>query len=203
MATTHGAERTRKAPRLHIPITFHGRAAAPRNPGELLAEPTTRRATATRIALAATRIVVGWAFVWAFVDKVFGLGYATPDGKGWIDGGSPTKGFLSGAKGPFEGIYHDLAGTGFANWLFMIGLAGIGVAMLLGIGMRIAGISGVLLYVLMWSAALPPENNPITDEHILGALIVGVLALLGAGNYFGLGTWWRNTALVKRLPWLT
>ncbi|GAA3394900.1 hypothetical protein [Cryptosporangium minutisporangium] len=195
MATTHGPERTRKAPRLHMPTAFHGVNGT--------AEPAAPLGTATRIALAATRIVVGWTFLWAFLDKVFGLGYATPDGKGWIDGGSPTKGFLSGAEGPFEGIYHDLAGTPFANWAFMLGLLGIGVAMILGIGMRIAGVSGALLYVLMWTVALPPANNPITDDHILGALIVTVLALIGAGNYFGLGNWWRQTALVKRLPWLT
>jgi len=199
MATAHRPERTRKAPRLHIPITFHHRADTLQNP----VEQAGRGGTAARIALAVTRVVVGWTFLWAFLDKVFGLGYATPDGKGWIDGGSPTKGYLSGAEGPFEGIYHDLAGTTFANWAFMLGLAGIGIAMTLGIGMRIAGVSGALLYVLMWTAALPPANNPITDDHILGALIVAVLALVGAGNYLGLGNWWRQTTLVKKAPWLT
>lgn len=159
--------------------------------------------TATKAVLGVTRIVVGWTFLWAFIDKAFGLGYATPSGKGWIDGGSPTKGFLGGAAdGPFKGIYNDLAGTAFADWLFMLGLLGIGVAMLLGIGMRIAGVAGVLLYVLMWTVVLPPANNPITDEHILGALIVATLALVGAGDYFGLGHWWRETTLVRRLPWL-
>ncbi|EXG82489.1 membrane protein [Cryptosporangium arvum] len=197
MATTHG-----KQHRLHIPDSLH--LTAPDSPAALYDTPDGRTATATRIVLAATRIVVGWTFLWAFVDKVFGLGYATPAGKGWIDGGSPTQGFLAnGAKGPFEGLYHDLAGTAFANWAFMLGLLGIGVAMTLGIGMRIAGVSGSLLYVLMWTVALPPENNPITDDHILGALIVAALVLLGAGNYFGFGTWWRQTALVQRFPWLT
>jgi thiosulfate dehydrogenase [quinone] large subunit len=166
------------------------------------AESTSRRATATRIVLGATRIVVGWTFLWAFIDKVFGLGYATPSGKGWLDGGSPTKGYLSGAEGPFKGLYTDLAGTTFANWAFMLGLLGIGLAMTLGIGMRIAGIAGVLLYVLMWTVVMPPETNPLVDDHILGALIVGALALLGAGRYLGLGTWWNTTPLVKRLPWL-
>ncbi|GAA0222934.1 hypothetical protein [Cryptosporangium japonicum] len=193
MATTH---------RPHILDSLH--LTAPDSPAALFDAPNTRTATVTRAVLAATRIVVGWTFLWAFIDKLFGLGYATPDGKGWIDGGSPTQGFLgNAAKGPFEGLYHDLAGTAFADWAFMLGLLGIGVAMTLGIGMRIAGVSGSLLYVLMWTVALPPENNPITDEHILGALIVATLALVGAGNYFGLGTWWRRTALVQKFPWLT
>ncbi|MFI5953098.1 hypothetical protein [Cryptosporangium sp. NPDC051539] len=192
MATTHGPARTS---RLHLPRLHHEAGTT-----ELVGAP----GLAARTVLAATRIVVGWTFLWAFVDKVFGLGYATPSGKGWIDGGSPTAGFLGhGADGPFKGLYNDLAGTAFADWAFMLGLLGIGIAMTLGIGMRIAGASGALLYVLMWSVVLPPENNPIVDEHILGALIVGALALLGAGRYFGLGTWWTSTTLVKKYPWLT
>ena len=34
----------------------------------------------------------------------------------------------------------------------MIGLAGIGIALLLGIGMRVAAVSGAALYLMMWSA---------------------------------------------------
>lgn len=40
------------------------------------------------------RLGMGWIFFWAFIDKVFGLGFATATGKGWIDGVSPTFGFL-------------------------------------------------------------------------------------------------------------
>jgi thiosulfate dehydrogenase [quinone] large subunit len=161
------------------------------------------RERATAIVWGLARITVGWTFLWAFLDKVFGWGYATPAGKGWIDGGSPTAGFLKGsATGPFEGFYKAIAGTNWANWLFMLGLLGIGVALLLGIGMRIAGISGVLLYLMMWTVTLPPPNNPIIDEHVLGALLVAGLVLARAGDTLGLGKLWRQTALVQKLPWL-
>ena len=43
---------------------------------------------------AITRISIGWIFLWAFLDKTFGWGFATPAGKAWISGGSPTTGFL-------------------------------------------------------------------------------------------------------------
>ncbi|WP_418606574.1 hypothetical protein [Georgenia sp. SUBG003] len=33
---------------------------------------------AARKALAAGRIVIGWTFLWAFLDKLLGLGYMTP-----------------------------------------------------------------------------------------------------------------------------
>jgi len=148
------------------------------------------------------RIVVGWVFLWAFLDKLFGLGYATPSAKAWLDGGSPTKGFLSSATGPFAGFYHDIAGTGWANWLFMLGLAGIGTAFLLGIGTRIAAAAGAIMYLMMFAVVLPPENNPVVDDHIIGALVVVALALFAAGDTVGLGRWWRRLPFVARNPWL-
>ncbi|NUQ95617.1 MAG: hypothetical protein HOY79_03305, partial [Streptomyces sp.] len=73
--------------------------------------------------LAGLRLLTGFVFLWAFLDKTFGFGYATPSGKGWIDGGSPTKGFLgSVAAGPMKSTFHDWAGAGWADWLFMLGL---------------------------------------------------------------------------------
>jgi thiosulfate dehydrogenase [quinone] large subunit len=159
---------------------------------------------AARIALGLTRIAVGWTFLWAFADKLFGLGFATPAERSWLNGGSPTKGFLANsAEGPFAGFYKDIAGSPMADWLFMLGLLGIGVAFLFGIGMRIGAIAAAVLYVLMWTVVLPPANNPVIDDHILGALIVTVLGLTAAGNYLGLGNAWRRTKLVRRLPWLT
>ncbi|MEV4569763.1 hypothetical protein AB0K12_38895 [Nonomuraea sp. NPDC049419] len=45
---------------------------------------------------AAARIAIGWIFLWAFLDKTFGWGFATPSDRAWIAGGSPTTGFLKG-----------------------------------------------------------------------------------------------------------
>jgi thiosulfate dehydrogenase [quinone] large subunit len=160
------------------------------------------RLGAGRYVLAALRIVVGFTFLWAFMDKLFGFGYATPEARSWLNGGSPTKGFLSSATGPFGGLYHDLAGTAVANWLFMLGLAGIGIAFLLGIGTRIAAVSGAILYLMMWTVVLPPENNPVVDEHIIGAFAVVLLALFAAGDTLGLGRWWKNLPMVQWNPWL-
>jgi thiosulfate dehydrogenase [quinone] large subunit len=160
------------------------------------------RVTLGRYVLAGLRIVIGFTFLWAFLDKLFGLGYATPAAKSWLNGGSPTKGFLSSASGPFAGFYHDLAGTSLANWLFMLGLAGIGIAFLLGIGTRIAAVSGAIMYLMMWSVVLPPENNPVVDEHVIGAFAVVALALFAAGDTLGLGRWWKSLPVVQRNRWL-
>ncbi|GAB3070106.1 DoxX family protein [Micromonospora schwarzwaldensis] len=179
-------------------------ATIERTPADTIAPAVeTPRQKATRYVWAGLRIALGWIFLWAFLDKMFGLGHETPGKNAWINGGSPTKGFLGfGVAGPFEGVYHDIAGAAWADWLFMLGLVGIGVALLLGIGTRIAAVAGGLLLVLMWTAVLPPQNNPFLDDHLIYAGLLAGLALVGAGNTLGLGRTWAKLPLVQRFPWL-
>ncbi|HTW13896.1 MAG TPA: hypothetical protein VMF51_02145 [Nocardioides sp.] len=162
-------------------------------------------------ALAVLRIAFGLTFLWAFFDKLLALGYHTGyDQQGnldrfgdaaWINGGSPTEGFLRyGSDGPFEDFYHSIAGDAWADWLFMLGLLGIGLALTLGVGMRIAGVAGAVLYVLMWSVFLPPYNNPVLDEHLLGAISMVVLMLTYSGDTWGFGRWWSGTTWVRQWP---
>jgi thiosulfate dehydrogenase [quinone] large subunit len=167
---------------------------------------------AFRYVAAVTRLSLGWVFLWAFLDKLLALGFSTGrnpetdvvDAFGpaaWIHEGSPTLGFLKfGTKGPLADFYQSFAGDSWANWLFMLGLAGIGLALILGIGMRVAAASGVAMLVMMWSAALPPENNPFMDDHLVYALVLVLLATAGAGRTLGLGRWWERLALVRRHP---
>lgn len=144
------------------------------------------------------RLGMGWIFLWAFLDKVFGLGFATVADKSWLLGNSPTYGFLTFAtKGPFASFYQSLAGSGIIDWLFMLGLLFIGLALILGIGIKIAGYSGALMLFLMWTAVLPPEHNPFLDEHIIYALLLILLTKVSSSK-LGLGKWWSNTKLVKR-----
>ncbi len=192
---------------LHRPQTLtaspDAQTAAPRR------QPTTPTPTPAidrrlaRYLLALTRLSLGWVFLWPFLDKTFGLGHGTTSAKAWIHGGSPTKGFLSGAAGPFASTYHSFAGAQWANWGFMLGLVCIAAGLLLGIGMRLACAGGAVLTILMWSASLPPQNDLFMDDHIIYALVLITLAVVGAGNTLGLGRWWSQTALVRKLPWLT
>src|SRR3989338_6591107 len=80
------------------------------------------------------RLVMGWTFLWAFVDKLFGLGFNTAAGQSWLAGVSPTAGFLnSGGRGPLSGVYQAMAGSGLVDWLFMLGLACLGLGLIGGI----------------------------------------------------------------------
>lgn len=150
---------------------------------------------------AVTRVALGWTFLWAFLDKTFGLGFATEDADAWVNGGSPTNGFLSFAtKGPLDSFYQGFAGQAWADWLFMIGLAGIGIALILGVGMRIAAVSGAVLLTLMWSAVLAPANNPFMDEHLIEAALLIGLALMSAGDTWGFGKMWKTLPMVQKFP---
>ncbi|HBF67380.1 MAG TPA: hypothetical protein DDW36_03080 [Candidatus Magasanikbacteria bacterium] len=148
------------------------------------------------------RLGIGWIFLWAFLDKVFALGFSTQPGKGWLSGFSPTEGFLKFAtKGPFAELYQSLAGIAVVDWLFMLGLLLIGLAFMLGMGMRIATYSGVLMYAFMYTAGfIPPEHNPFLDEHIMFPLLMIGLNMMHAGRVWGLGAWWSKTQLVKKFP---
>ncbi len=147
----------------------------------------------TRYLLAVTRISLGWLFLWAFLDKLLGLGRATPPESAWLAGGSPTFGFLNfAAYGPLAPLHKSLAGNPIVDTLFMAGLLGLGLTLSLGIGLKVAGVAGPLLMLLMWSSRLPPENNPLIDEHILYALVLALLPRLKAGETLGLGRWWAD-----------
>jgi len=159
--------------------------------------------TAARYVFAGVRIALGWVFLWAFLDKMFGLGHGTASKAAWINGGNPTQGFLKfGAAGPFKGFYHSIAGATWTNWLFMLALLGIGVALIAGIAIRPAAAAATVLLVMMFTVVLPPENNIFMDDHLIYAGTIIGLALINAGDTLGLGRRWARLPLVQRTPWL-
>jgi len=128
------------------------------------------------MVLSALRLVMGFIFLWAFIDKVFGLGFATTPEKAWINGGSPTTGFLSFAvKGPFVDIFHSLAGVAAVDWLFMLGLLFVGLTLIFNKYVKWGCIAGSLMLFFMYLALLFPENNPIVDEHIVYILVLALI----------------------------
>lgn len=152
------------------------------------------------------RIALGLVFLWAFLDKLFGLGYSTPGARSWLNGGSPTNGFLSHVgAGPLQSTFRALAGNPFIDWLFMLGLLGVGVALLSGLALRPAAVAGSLMLVLMWAADWPParftsagdptgSTHPFVDYHLIYALGLVVVAVYGVASTWGLGRWWSERA---------
>ncbi|MGO1284402.1 MAG: hypothetical protein ACTHY6_01880 [Corynebacterium variabile] len=149
--------------------------------------------------LGVARLMVGFTFLWAFLDKTFGFGFSTPTESSWLNGGSPTSGFLGGsiASGnPFASIWEFfLSINPLTDALFMLGLLGVGAALMLGIGTRVAAASAAAMYTLMYLAAFPIASNPLYDTHLLMAVAVIAMAGLAAGDHVGLGKQWNG--LVK------
>ncbi|MEV0752377.1 hypothetical protein [Streptosporangium sp. NPDC050280] len=192
MATTHGRVHTRPA--------MHAAPVTPAAPVTAAAAAVTGRRPVDYV-WAIARIAIGWVFLWAFLDKTFGWGFATPAERAWVAGDSPTTGFLKGTgENALGGLFTTLAGQGWVDWLFMLGLLGIGTALIVGVGLRIAAATGGLMMLLMWAAALPLTTNPFMDEHLIYALVLVGLAMTQAGDTFGLGRWWGATPLVRDLP---
>ena len=166
-----------------------------------------------RKVLAVARIAIGFTFIWAFVDKLFGFGFATPSSRAWINGGTPAQGFIKNIEGPFHDAFQVFANP-FGDWLFMAGLLGIGVAMIAGAGLRIAAVAGTLLMLFMFLAEWPTatalvdgkvvsgSTNPIVDSHWHEALLLIISAVTLAGDTWGLGKWWGNLNTVRKNRWL-
>ena len=144
------------------------------------------------------RLALGFTFLWAFLDKLFGLNFATSPDKSWLSGVSPPFGFLQNAvHGPFASIYNSLAGSVLVDWLFMLGLLLIGTSLIFGICLRLAGFSGALLMFLMWLSLIPPSNNPFLDEHIIYLLVLIGIAIVKPYHGFGFGKFWYSNVVKK------
>jgi thiosulfate dehydrogenase (quinone) large subunit len=173
------------------------------------------------------RLAMGWVFLWAFLDKFFGLGFSTcrvlptaaADQAGSIDyfceasfleGGSSLYGFLSGTSATsrtgswFEWMTPDSPTTqNIWDLLFMLTLLGVGVCLMLGVFVRLASAGGVLLLVSMYLAGFVwPDSNPFLDHHLVYALVLVGIGVADAGRFLGLGRWWGSLPLIEKTPFL-
>jgi thiosulfate dehydrogenase [quinone] large subunit len=179
-------------------------------------------ATETKIGwtfLSLTRIAIGFVFLWAFLDKLLALGYSTGRDKetgavdflgekAWVNGNHVTEGYLGSSSGPLGDFFAGLGEQRWTDWAFMIGLAGIGLALMLGIGTKIGAWSGMAMLMMMyvthaWPGAVDPGTNPFLDDHIIYSLAgVGIVYVELKYQAIGLGRWWRKLDIVKKNGWL-
>ena len=147
------------------------------------------------LPLALLRIAMGWLFFYAGITKIL-----NPE---WS-----ANGYLVGAK-TFPAFYQWLTQPeilpiiNFANkW----GLLLIGIALILGIGVRIAAGAGMLLMILYYFPVLTfptiGKNSYIIDEHIIYALALWLLTAAHSGRVWSLYPWCAKLPLCARWPFL-
>lgn len=169
------------------------------------------------ITLSVTRIALGFVFLWAFLDKLLALGFSTGKNaetgdvdyfgeKAWISGGHVTEGYLvygGSPDSPFHDFFVDLGAERWTDVPFMLGLLGVGLALMLGIGTKIGAWAGAAMLLFMYATQMLPANNPILDDHIVYALaIVAIVYVELQRQTIGLGSWWRKLPLVQKNTWL-
>jgi thiosulfate dehydrogenase [quinone] large subunit len=156
-------------------------------------------ARTSRYGVALLRVVVGVIFVWAGLSKVFNEGapgswsaqgflkFATNGSLGWpfVTGtADPTK-----IYNPTHDFWVSLAGNATAmtivNNLVVAGEMCVGIALLLGVVTRFAGVMGAFMMAFFFLAGWSFTDG-IVEEHVTYAVILLALAGMGAGNYFGL-----------------
>jgi thiosulfate dehydrogenase (quinone) large subunit len=156
---------------------------------------------APSVALGVIRILLGFVFLWSFLDKTFGL-YATSPEESWLAGESPTSGYLGSLEGSFADVFQAMAGQAWVDWMFMLGMGLVGTALILGVAMRLAAVGAVALMGSLYLTSIPLENNPLVDEHLMYGTLAVVLAVVGAGHALGAGRAWARLPIVRWSPWL-
>ncbi len=139
------------------------------------------------------RISIGWLFLYAGVTKII----AEP---AWS-----AAGYLKGAK-TFTGFYQWLAGSSLlplTNFLNEWGLTLLGIALILGIFVRLSSVLGALLMLLYYFPALDfpvVDHGYIVDQHVIYIFALLLLGSLRAGRVFGLENWCANLPICARFP---
>ncbi|MBX4215393.1 DoxX family membrane protein [Candidatus Parcubacteria bacterium] len=145
-----------------------------------------------KLSLFLLRLSVGWMFLWAGATKV-------------LDPSWSAAGYLLGAKSfvPFYAWFAAPSVLPFTNVLNAWGLALVGLALVLGIAVRFASLSGIALMLLYYFALPFPYPSPyffVVDDHLIYAAALLVLAAARAGRFYGLEKWCVSLPICTRYP---
>ncbi|MDR2147254.1 MAG: DoxX family protein, partial [Tannerella sp.] len=111
------------------------------------------------LALSVLRMAIGWHFLYEGIAKI-------------ASGSWSAEAYLANTTGFFSPFYHwiaDSSAMGVVNWLNIIGLILIGLALFLGFFPRIAAVTGAFL-LLLYYFAYPPFGfsliNSSSESHL-------------------------------------
>lgn len=132
-----------------------------------------------KFALVLLRVALGWMFFYAGITKVL-----NPE---WT-----AAGYIKAAK-TLPDLYAFFLQPNVLpviDFLNMWGLTLVGVALILGIGVRIASVGGLFIMMMYYLPILDfPHPNPnayIVDQHVIYGIAFLTLMAFRAGRVFGL-----------------
>ncbi|PIT91223.1 hypothetical protein COU17_01185 [Candidatus Kaiserbacteria bacterium CG10_big_fil_rev_8_21_14_0_10_49_17] len=143
----------------------------------------------TTAIIVVNRILMGWLMFFAGIEKVLNPSWS-------------ASGFLLHAK-TFPDFYAWFALPANSWWIDPLnawGILLIGVALLVGVGVRPAAWAGALLMILYYfpHVAFPYlEHGFIVEEHIIYAALFMLIAIMPQALEVGLGTYLRKTPIGK------
>lgn len=144
---------------------------------------TTGNATSERALILLLRLSLAWVFLYAASHQVFDPGFS-------------VAGFLGTTK-TFHGLFGIFTGPVLApviTFLVAYGHLLIGLSLLTGLMVRVSSAFGIALMLLYWLAHMDfpyvsGTTNFLMDEHIIYALVLGLLIATHAGHILGLDGW--------------
>jgi len=107
--------------------------------------------------------------------------------------------FLNQVKGPFAWFFMPMAGVPAVDVVVMYGEILIGVALILGLTVRLACFSGLLMMLLYYTAQLPPQRGWISSNVIYMAAFT-TLIFSGIGRIWGVDRFFRRIEQRWRFP---
>ena len=142
------------------------------------------------------RLGMAWVLLYAASHQVLVPGWS-------------VAGFLGSTK-TFHWLFAPMADPAVAGILsFLVGYGHllIGLSLLSGLLVRVSGVFGIALMILYWMAHMDfpyisDANSLLVDEHIIYALVLGLLIATHAGHYVGLDGWVSRFDQVRRNRWL-
>ncbi len=152
--------------------------------------------TSTRGLIFGMRLAMAWIFLYAASHQVF-----VPD---WS-----AAGFLNSTH-TFHWLFAMFTGPILApvvSFLVEYGHLLIGLSLLVGLGVRVSASFGIALMALYWMAHMnfpyiSSTNYLLVDEHVVFALVLGLLIATSAGHVWGLDGWATRLDQVRHHKWL-
>jgi thiosulfate dehydrogenase [quinone] large subunit len=158
--------------------------------------------------LAAVRIALGAGFLFAGLEKTLHFDGSSKafDAAGFLKfatvgatPGSDPKAIVN----PTHDFWVALAGNAglmsVINTLVVFGELAIGVALILGLATRFAGVAAALMMALFWVANWSFANGVVNEQFMYG-IVAAFLAYAGAGEAYGLDAIIERTPIVRSQP---